>query len=187
MLDSSETLVSKVSKGNVFLELSPLEVPRVSRARRSKKRDIYPKAVEARFFQPIVKRKRLFDSRVDAAATFGSDGVVAIANNGSLNINGSLFDPDGALWMVIPETSFFVDAVQATNEYSVGSFYSGASNRQDRNNYDLQVIVNEFSSTNSVIKISWRFINRTGASVNMGCVLGMRYIVNSNNQKRSLT
>jgi len=162
------------------LESNDLKVPEVKpRTRRTRNRAVLEKAVQPKHLGTIVKRKKLFDSRTDAAATFGDDGVVAIANNGSLSLRITITDEAGRLWMLVPEVSVFVQAVSSSNEWPRGSFFTGADAISNRTNYDVYSEIMSLTSTDSVIIHNILVVNRTGASANIGLIIGMRYIVNT--------
>lgn len=145
------------------------------RSRRTRNRAVLSKAVTKRHLDKIIKRKRLFDSRTHAA--FGDNGVVAISNNSSLTITTNITDVNNALWLMVPEISWYVDAVTGSNEYPDGSFFSSATARQNANNYDYFSVIKHVSSTDATIRWTAKLINRTGASANIGVVMGMRFVI----------
>lgn len=165
-----------VSQGNVFVE-TKLRLPERNQRRRIRRRDTYPRAIEERQTQNLVKRKRFFTSV--GHSSFDSNGLISISDGSGLQLNINITDANNALWLFVPEVSVFVDAVANSNVWPEGSFFNSSSSRQDPDSYIINSFIQQFTSTDAIVRWRVRITNNSGGAVNIGATLGGRFITNA--------
>ena len=154
------------------INLDRLEVPR----RKESGRFNRPHTIEDVRLKDFVKRTIAFNSV--GHPSFDSNGMLAVADTKSLTITSTIESRNGATLLIIPEVSFYIDQVAASNEYPVGNIFNESTAKLSDENYNLTIFQKTEGATNDTIKLVSRLTNSTGGSVNMGVKVYIRYIIN---------
>lgn len=161
-------------------DLDPISLPTVKNARHIFSQHITHGSVQSRILGNVVGRTSLYDSRTAPTADGFTNGLRSIANNLGLTLTTTITSKIGAIFILVPEVSFYIDQIATSNEWPTGSFFTATGTGKNlAKNFDLVQYMSRGRSTDASLVLISRIVNNTGASVDIGVILGARYIINA--------